>query len=592
MPMKEAPAVRSSDAAVAGGRRALVAAVLGALLAGALGFSVLRHLSYPLLWNDEAETIAYGQRILAYGYPKIDDRKNTIYELDAPLHVGRKEASDAYVGSPWGQYYFAVLGVLAARNVDDLHGRTARFRLPFALAGLAGLAAIAAALVRCFRDDCEAAAWTAAGFLGLALLSTSLALHLREARYHGLVVGLQGLLVYASARRPMRGATGMLRGSAVAVLLLCLFNTFPPVSLAWAAALAIDPIVAARRASGDRLQPLLVGAFPLLVFALAALPLAQFYEMPGLARHFTEQFGFDAARWGRNVEILGDFLIRHEPLVALLAVKALAEGLHAAVSVERRAVEERIRLSRLLAIAAALQLLAISRVPFVFERYAVATLPLLAASLVLDVGIALQLSRSLAPWPRRVAAFGLVAALALGSTVMLPAKRAELEGRIAELRVPVRGPLDFIIPRLQELREDPTSLVIATNYETSAYVVYLGSRMLIGYTGVNLAEDVEAAPDAIILRKRIPRYHAELAAYRQREQFVRESYPVKDLPFNNISELTPGPGLQVLHQFSTPTPAREDEAADIWIRASQGRERSEGGSVDALASNGARALRP
>ena len=122
------------------------AVLLLAALAGLLGVSLLWNLGHPLLWNDEAETVAYGQRILVFGYPKISDGHNWVFALDAPLSLGRLPDSDAYVGSVWGQYYLAALGVLAARGVGDLYARTACFRLPFVLAGVAGLATTAAAL--------------------------------------------------------------------------------------------------------------------------------------------------------------------------------------------------------------------------------------------------------------------------------------------------------------------------------------------------------------------------------------------------------------------------------------------------------------
>ena len=50
------------------------AIVIAVLVAGA----VLRHLGHPLLWNDEAETAMYGQRILTFGYPKVDDGRNVV----------------------------------------------------------------------------------------------------------------------------------------------------------------------------------------------------------------------------------------------------------------------------------------------------------------------------------------------------------------------------------------------------------------------------------------------------------------------------------------------------------------------------------
>jgi hypothetical protein len=532
--------------------------------------SLLRHLSYPLLWNDEAETVAYAQRILTFGYPKVSDGRNLVYDLDAPLAVGRKEDSDAYIGSVWGQYYFATLGVWAAQGVDDLHARTARFRLPFVLAGITGLAALALALAVSFGARRAAAAWSVAGFLGLAMLSTSLALHLREARYHGLAIGLQGLLVLVYHRHAILG-----RGRALpcavstTLLLLLLYNTFPPAAFAWAAALVVDVAVAALRGPASRnarLRRLAVGWLPLLLFGLLVLPLARFYETAEMTRWYW-RFNPDMAFWLRRSRVLLDFLLWREPLAAIVAVKLIAEVLHAVARAPVPGIDPRLRLSRLLALAAVFELLAATGIPFAFDRYAMPALPLLAASLILDVGLALDLARSLTPAPRLAARLALAGALVFSFALILPAKREELQGRLAELREPVLGPLDFVIPRLRSLRDDPSSLVIATNYETSSYVVYLGSRTLVGYTGANRAADLAASPDVIISRKNTRRYRAELATYWNRERFVRETFPVVDLPYNNIPQLTPLGVIKVLHQYRTPRPTRDEDRLEIWVRA-------------------------
>ena len=41
--------------------------------------SLFKNISYPLLWNDEAEGAMTGRRVLEYGYPKVHDGKNTVF---------------------------------------------------------------------------------------------------------------------------------------------------------------------------------------------------------------------------------------------------------------------------------------------------------------------------------------------------------------------------------------------------------------------------------------------------------------------------------------------------------------------------------
>ena len=77
-----------------------------AVLAGAgllFGIALFRHLSYPLLWADEAETALFAERVLDYGYPKVHGSRNVVYQFGPNIAVGVKEGPDAYIGTTWGQ---------------------------------------------------------------------------------------------------------------------------------------------------------------------------------------------------------------------------------------------------------------------------------------------------------------------------------------------------------------------------------------------------------------------------------------------------------------------------------------------------------
>ena len=98
---------------------------------------LFRHLSYPLVWHDESDTVMFGQRVLEYGYPKVHGERNVVYGLRQDQAIGVHPSLDAYLGSPWAQYYYAAIGVALAAGSDDLYEKTARLRLPFAVAGAA-----------------------------------------------------------------------------------------------------------------------------------------------------------------------------------------------------------------------------------------------------------------------------------------------------------------------------------------------------------------------------------------------------------------------------------------------------------------------
>ena len=102
------------------------------------GLNLFKHISYPLLWQDEAETAVFAERILKFGYPKIHDEKNAPYGF-FNKELATKESTDAYIPSGWGQYYFAVPGVFFAKYFGDLYDKTALIRIPFAVAGVLGV---------------------------------------------------------------------------------------------------------------------------------------------------------------------------------------------------------------------------------------------------------------------------------------------------------------------------------------------------------------------------------------------------------------------------------------------------------------------
>lgn len=140
-----------------------------------------------------------------------------------------------------------------------------------------------------------------------------------------------------------------------------------------------------------------------------------------------------------------------------------------------------------------------------------------------------------------------------------------IKNHIYELSHQYRGPLDFIIPYIKINFSDTEKLIIATNYESTSYMFYLQSKVIIGYVPINMKDDRKHQPDIIIYRKlwntspEIFRYFLSRAPYR------RVSFPVFDFPVNNIPEFSKGNGL--VHQFQTLTTDVERVKADIYIRA-------------------------
>jgi len=240
--------------------------------------SLFKHLSYPLLWNDEAETVMYATRILRYGYPQIDDGHNYLYQLKHPdTSLGIQPTTGAYIGTTWGHFYFATIGVALANHVTDIYTKTALIRLPFAIIGFLAvllyplpfvllltkrypldanhsqppLRSIRLAplvfrsrkrlnqpsanhqktllgLIRIIRSIPPTFYLFLISYLLLELLSISLVLHLREVRYYSLSLFLYATFTYLVISAQLSSSIRSIRLIALTLILILAFHTFYP----------------------------------------------------------------------------------------------------------------------------------------------------------------------------------------------------------------------------------------------------------------------------------------------------------------------------------------------------------------------------
>ena len=93
---------------------------------------------------------------------------------------------------------------------------------------------------------------------------------------------------------------------------------------------------------------------------------------------------------------------------------------------------------------------------------------------------------------------------------------------------------------------------------------YLGSKVVVGYTGNNLKADSASRPDIIAYRKPWGNYQDIFNGFTQRELYEPVKFPVKDNPVNNIPELNFMPVFN--HQFETVQSANDGDAAYLYIR--------------------------
>ena len=533
------------------------------LAASALAALLFSGLAHPLFWSDEADTAMFARRILEFGYPKVHDGRNVVYQFGSNIALGVDERSDAYIGTTWGQFYFAALGVRWAEGVADPWAKTARVRLPFALAGALGLALFAAAVGPGLPRGRRA--HFGALFFACACLSISLVLHLREARYYALVVLLVGALVFVQLRFAVFRRLGE-RGYTVAVtaLLWLLFNSF------YAAFFSVFAVLVLER---GRFGPRAL--LPLLPALVLVAPLLVYYETFSIAAVFSREFSMGPRELLANLGIVSIHLVRNEFLVPALGCRAALLACDALEAWRgRESARDRVRAASgfLWLLAAGYGLIG-SANPLPLERYFVALSPVLTLAFLLDAfSLVGAVSQSVAPARRRGAVRATIAAvIALAAATRYPAA-GELAGHVRSLATPVRGPIDFVVEWVREQYPEPERLVIATNYEEQALMYYLGSRVIIGFALNNLAADRALEPDLVIPRRRWRSSLPEVVAFLRRGRWEPIALPVVDLHYNNIPALSRSRFLPDPHRFRTAVPEREGDALVIYRRVASSKE--------------------
>jgi hypothetical protein len=554
---------RAGGAAAGGVACALSLAVFATMLFG--------NLSHPLLWQDEAETAMFGRRVLEYGYPKVHGPRNVVYQFGFDAAMGVKEPYDAYIGTTWGHFYLATIGLALAERSEDVYDKTLRLRLPFALAGAAGVLVLLVALLPSLSG-----ARSRLAFASAYLLSTSacvaLLLHLREVRYYPLVTLLASALCAVHVLHWVyRRISYRSYAVATALLLFLLYQTFFVGCFVFLVALAGDRLLALRelpRDADSQRRALLRFAAPLVAAVLMIVPFLIFFETFSTARAFAKHLGLTPAGYLRNLAAIAGYLVRFEFLLPALAVGAarflLSRGAAPAESVPDGGAAA---VSRLLALVVLANALVNAANPLLYGRYFEVLSPHLTALFLLETVRLARLVRGRAGSPRLRRRE--VAALALSFLALLVAlipKLPDVAGRVAELRDPVRGPLDFAIPFLEEHYGDTRELVIATNYEAYPLMLYLDSQVIVGLSGADPKWALEKRPDVVIPRKSWPRHLDLLAGLLRQGHFERHDFPVRDDPYNTIPELGRWPSVPVPHRFETEWARSEREGLQIFLR--------------------------
>jgi hypothetical protein len=553
-----------------------------ALAFAAFAVLLFKHISYPLLWQDEAETAMFATRILEYGYPRVHGPGNVLYEFGNDTEIGIKEGIDAYIGTTWGHFYAAVPALLWSRGAGDLHAQTARLRIPFAALGLLGLLCFVGAATPAFGGDRRRAELFAALFFALSCFSVSLILHLRELRYYPLQVALGGAILAVYLRHQIHGVLGY-RAYVLGLsgLLVLLFNVFYSGYLAFSLLLGLHAAYLGWRAAGDlraRCAVAARGLAPLALSALALIPGFLFFETFTIAARFSATMGFDAGVYRTNLATIGGHLWRHELLTAALAVRLAAAALGRTEGGAGARRDPRHRTAAFLVGFAAGYVLLVCVNPLCYERYFLVLSPVLTAAFLLDAfGLVERLPLRFAPERRRRAAVAVAVALGVLLAATGRQRAEDLSERLYEITHRLEGPVDLLVAHLRDRYPRPEELVIATNYEAHPLMFYLGSRVIVGFSRNNIEVDRGLEPDVVVPRRTWKKTLGELRPFLRRAHFRRARLPISDTPYNNIPALTKTPRIPMVHRFRTAWSPDRREQLILYHRV---REESASESAD------------
>jgi len=562
------------------------------LLLALFSVSLFKNISYPLLWADESITVVLGKRVLEYGYPKVHDGKNVVYDLRHPNpQLGIDEKTDAFIGGAnWGMYYFAAPVIKLAEMSDDLYTKTAILRTAFAFIGLAGIALFAFLAVQFYSTGASQAGFLAL-FTFFELISVPLVLHLREVRYYPLTVFLTALTIFLYTRyRILRKSGYSTHAFFLTGVLFLLFITFSPGYFIFLASFfifesippakyLINKYLGGKGVPGllpltpkDHFLDYLKGILPLIISLILVSPLIVFFKTFYIAEEMANYhaLGFNTSRlniYVTNLVIIWRYLTASDFIY--LAVFSRLGLVFSLVMSSGKVISPpdrlKVRFSNLLTIIFSIYFFAIAKIPnFPFARYFIPLQPMLALIIILDSGVVYNIISHYRSSLMRYCRGALIIVF-IGSVFYTTSKNAEsIKGHVYELYHQYRGPLDYLIPFIKGKYTNTDNLVIATNYEETSFMYYLNAKVTIGFAGNNMEQDSQTVPDVIIYRKPQIKYTPTFPSLFEIQRYERISFPVADSPANNIPELNRMSPVQ--HKFRTVESEDENEKVELYIR--------------------------
>lgn len=544
--------------------------IITAITWAIFAFSIFNHLSYPLMWNDEADVAMYAKSVLKYGYPRVHFENNVLYLFDVP-GIAIRQADDAFIGEMWGQYYTAAAGELLAQHTNDIYRKTALLRIPFALMGMAAVAVFSFALTPILTASRRKVSGLICLFIVWELMSIPLALHIREVHYYSLVLlSIAGLIVnhihyaYASASNKYTYTTVFILAS---VLLfhsfLLAYFAMMATTIVWLSLAAIERWRAVRR-QRIWLSPTKSLGTVVAAFLLQLIPVglsAWYYQTPQLVITASYHYRQTLSTYLNNLSLYLGFFAKLDFLYLALIVKLWLWRTGKKSGEENKLLHPAKMASAFLTLLLVVYPLVVARTPHLYQRYFIALQPVFALMLTLDLWQLWERLRS--RWQLPAVTVIIIIGVLLRGVDNFYQPTA---GHVFELSHRYQGPLDAAIPYLAFRYQQPENLIIATNYEEMAYMYYLGSKVIVGYVGNNIRSDSLESPDVVIMRRGYLAYVNTLREFLRYESYDRLSFPIFDSMTNNIPEVD-GSLPELSHQFQTKSANNSQDQVTIYVKS-------------------------
>jgi hypothetical protein len=537
--------------------------------------SVFKNISYPLFWADESMTAMGAERVLQFGFPKISDGKNVIYDLRHPnKRLGANEKNDAYVGGAgWLQYYYGTIGYSIANQFDDVYVKTGVFRSSFAIIGLVGLFILLYFFSKFIKEPISKEIIQIT-FLILTISSISLVLLIREVRYFPLVfLMLYAILSCYFIFRFYNRFNEKIFVSIIVILHPLCIITFSPIYFIILATLGIieglifisNVVKKNVKSAFQESKPIIIAAVLSILFAL---PLLSYFKVFEINQAMSEFNGYSSEMYWNNLKTGFNYFLKFEFLMLAVVVKILLLPFIYKLWNNHKSI---IQVSLSLSLFFIIFLFAISRMHGVlYTRYIIYLQPILSFIILYDLYLLFGLINSSNLKFKSLITSSFFAISFLAISLKIYQNKGFIEGHIYEMTNQYKGPLDETIPYIKENFPNHKDLIISTNYEETSYMYYLKSKVIIGYVENNLKEDLKYKPDIISFRPNWGDRSGIFARYISKNEYFVKRFDLKNTPTNMISEFNYLP--KFTHKFKTESPNEYKESVQLWIHTKYGNQ--------------------